>query len=98
MKMINPSRQTTATTCLEKVYTHLVTDPYLSVSERYQTITLRRELKLAIADILKKEIDYQRLQLPKRQRCGSRKKNKKTDEACAMCERPVCGNHHTLRR
>ena len=88
-----------AINCLEKVYLHLVT-PFLK--KRYEMVTIRKDLKLAIAGIIKKDVQsyqaYERSQLPKRQRCAfcTRKEDKKTKEGCAVCERPICDHHRIM--
>ncbi|XP_032671956.1 piggyBac transposable element-derived protein 4-like [Odontomachus brunneus] len=99
LKAANSNEKYSAIVCLERIYLHLVT-PFLT--ERYATSTLRKDLKLAIAGILKKDVHsdqpYKRLQLTLRQRCAfcTRKEDKKTREACASCKRPICDNHRIL--
>lgn len=68
------------------------------LTKRYQLPTLRRDIKCGIAAILGKEIQkdtFERVRLPSRQRCAlcTRKEDKKTYEACCVCELPICDKH-----
>lgn len=72
----------TAIICLEKIYIDLIT-PYLS--QRYETVTLCKDLKIGIAAILNKDIQdlpYKRNHLAKRLRCAfcERQDDRKTNE------------------
>lgn len=91
------NKKVTAIECLEDLYIYLIT-PYLQ--ERYTTCTLRRDIKVGIAAILKiddvsSKKTLQRIQLDYQQRCVLRKRkdDKKSRKGCASCTRAVCDKH-----
>ncbi|KAK0159471.1 hypothetical protein PV327_011101 [Microctonus hyperodae] len=75
--------------------------PYL-LKKYNNTVTLRRDLKVDIAEILGLDVHsergYERVKLPKRLRCAdcSRKTDKKTNEGCANCLRSICDDHRLI--
>lgn len=89
-------KKVTAISCLDELYLHLVT-PYLE--RRYETITLRKDIRIGIAAILKKDNlpdkPIKRIELLSQQRCAlcSRQNDKKTKKGCSVCYRPVCAHH-----
>ena len=96
LKSIGSNEKYSAVKCLELLSQYLM-KPYLK--KRYELVTLRRDLKVGIAGILgldsHKEASYERVKLLKRARCAdcSRNSDKKTKEAFASCERPICDEH-----
>lgn len=100
LKADNSKDKCTAVSCLEKLSLYLI-KPYL-LKKYNDTVTLRRDLKVGIAGILgldvHKEEVYERVKLPKRMRCVecSRQSDRKTNEGCASCQRPVCDDHRLI--
>jgi len=80
----NSTGKCRAIMCFNKLYMYLIT-PY--ITQRYETSTLRRDIKIGIAMILKIDIqkdEYQRMRLTSRQRCAfctSREDKKPTKRA-----------------
>lgn len=95
-KMDGNEEKVTAIHCLDNVYVHLVT-PYLEY--RYTISTLRKDLRVGIASILKKDVatekSLEHIELPQAMRCAlcSRKEDRKTRKGCSSCHRPVCNEH-----
>ena len=100
LKANNSNDKCTAISCLEKISLYLIR-PYL-LKKYNDTVTLRRDLKVGIAAILGldvyKEGGYERVKFPKRLRCAdcSRNTDKKTNEDCASCQRPICDDHRLM--
>jgi len=80
--------QCTAIICLDKIFMYLIT-PYLT--QRYETQTLRKELKIGIAAILNKDnktdLSYEKNHLTKRLRCA-REYDRKTTKSVG----PITGH------
>lgn len=91
----NINKNVTAISSLEAIYQHLVT-PHLQA--RYQVSSLRKNIKVGIATILKISDSHQNLQkieYNSKRRCSlcTRKQDVKTKDGCAACRRPACNDH-----
>lgn len=75
---------------------HLIT-PHLK--RKYEIKFLNKPLRQGIAKILKIDITlnkkFEREYLDRRQRCAlcTRKEDKKIQEGCSSCKRPICDKH-----
>jgi len=89
----------TAIDCLDKVYKFLIT-PYLQ--QRYEIVSLRKDIKLGIAGILKLDrydmAPVERVEFDTKRRCEvcNPKKDRKTKSGCASCKRAVCHEHSVV--